>query len=123
MLKRIIISVAIIIAAFFISYGLNKSLIDIQLQYSLFSVYLFHALSAIIVYLIIEFLFTKLPNQVGYAYLMLMCFKIGAFVLIFQKSVFAVELEALQERISLVVPLFIFLIIEALLVGKLLTNK
>ncbi|MBB3123209.1 hypothetical protein FHS04_000706 [Mesoflavibacter sabulilitoris] len=123
MLKRIIISVAIIIAAFFISYGLNKSLVDIQLQYSLFSVYLFHALSAIIVYLIIEFLFTKLPNQVGYAYLMLMCFKIGAFVLIFQKSVFAVELEALQERISLVVPLFIFLIIEALLVGKLLTNK
>jgi len=123
MLKRIIISVAIIIAAFFISYGLNKSLIDIQLQYSLFSVYLFHALSAIIVYLIIEFLFTKLPNQVGYAYLMLMCFKIGAFALIFQKSVFAVELEALQERISLVVPLFIFLIIEALLVGKLLTNK
>ena len=123
MLKRIIISVAIIIAAFFISYGLNKSLIDIQLQYSLFSVYLFHALSAIIVYLIIEFLFTKLPNQVGYAYLMLMCFKIGAFVLIFQKSVFAVDLVALQERISLVVPLFIFLIIEALLVGKLLTNK
>ena len=123
MLKRIIISVAIIIAAFFISYGLNKSLVDIQLQYSLFSVYLFHALSAIIVYLIIEFLFTKLPNQVGYAYLMLMCFKIGAFVLIFQKSVFAVDLEALQERISLVVPLFIFLIIEALLVGKLLTNK
>lgn len=123
MLKRIIISVAIIIAAFFISYGLNKSLIDIQLQYSLFSVYLFHALSAIIVYLIIEFLFTKLPNQVGYAYLMLMCFKIGAFVLIFQKSIFAVDLEALQERISLVVPLFIFLIIEALLVGKLLTNK
>ncbi|UAB76381.1 DUF6168 family protein [Mesoflavibacter sp. SCSIO 43206] len=123
MLKRIIISVAIIIAAFFISYGLNKSLVDIQLQYSLFSVYLFHALSAIIVYLIIEFLFTKLPNQVGYAYLMLMCFKIGAFVLIFQKSVFAVDLVALQERISLVVPLFIFLIIEALLVGKLLTNK
>ena len=123
MLKRIIISVAIIIAAFFISYGLNKSLVDTQLQYSLFSVYLFHALSAIIVYLIIEFLFTKLPNQVGYAYLMLMCFKIGAFVLIFQKSVFAVDLVALQERISLVVPLFIFLIIEALLVGKLLTNK
>ncbi|WP_417557061.1 DUF6168 family protein [Mesoflavibacter zeaxanthinifaciens] len=123
MLKRIIISVAIIIAAFFISYGLNKSLVDIQLRYSLFSVYLFHALSAIIVYLIIEFLFTKLPNQVGYAYLMLMCFKIGAFVLIFQKSVFAVDLVALQERISLVVPLFIFLIIEALLVGKLLTNK
>ena len=123
MLKRIIISVAIIIAAFFISYGLNKSLVDIQLQYSLLSVYLFHALAAIIVYLIIEFLFTKLPNQVGYAYLMLMCFKIGAFVLIFQKSVFAVDLVALQERISLVVPLFIFLIIEALLVGKLLTNK
>lgn len=123
MLKRIIISVAIITAVFFISYGLNNYLIDIQLPYSLLSVYLFHAIAAIIVYSIVELLYAKLPNQVGYAYLMLMCFKIGAFVLIFQKSIFSVELEALQERISLVVPLFVFLIIEALLVGKLLTNK
>jgi len=54
---------------------------------------------------------------------MMMCLKIGAFILIFQTTVFSKTTLSQAERISLVVPLFLFLIIEAISVGKLLNNK
>ena len=84
---------------------------------------MFHAIATIIIYLIVETLNEKLPNQVGYAYLMLICFKIGAFVLIFQKSIFSLETLEMTSRISLVIPLFVFLITEGVIIGKLLTRK
>ena len=56
-------------------------------------------------------------------YLTLMFFKIGAFVLIFQTSVFANENLTQMERIGLVIPLFLFLITEAIAVSKLLNSK
>lgn len=121
--KRILTTVAIIIAIFFISYGLNNYVIGQDLPFSLLSVYLFHAIATIIIYLIVETLNEKLPNQVGYAYLMLICFKIGAFVLIFQKSIFSLETLEMTSRISLVIPLFVFLITEGVIIGKLLTRK
>lgn len=121
--KRILTTVAIIIAIFFISYGLNNYVIGQALPFSLLSVYLFHAIATIIIYLIVETLNEKLPNQVGYAYLMLICFKIGAFVLIFQKSIFSLETLEMTSRISLVIPLFVFLITEGVIIGKLLTRK
>ena len=121
--KRILTTVAIIVAIFFISYGLNNYVVGQALPFSLLSVYLFHAIATIIIYLIVETLNEKLPNQVGYAYLMLICFKIGAFVLIFQKSIFSLETLEMTSRISLVIPLFVFLITEGVIIGKLLSSK
>ncbi|KAB1159011.1 hypothetical protein F7018_07690 [Tenacibaculum aiptasiae] len=94
-----------------------------QLSFSLFAVYLFHVIAAIIVYFIVEFIADKMPNQAGYAYLASIFLKIGFFVLIFQASVFANEQLTKPERFSLVIPLFLFLILEAIAVSKLLNSK
>ncbi|MBA6156241.1 hypothetical protein H3Z83_06870 [Tenacibaculum sp. S7007] len=93
------------------------------LSFSLFSVYLFHVIAATIVYVIVEFIADKMPNQAGYAYLASVFLKMGFFVLVFQATVFANEQLTKPERFSLVIPLFLFLIIEAIAISKLLNSK
>lgn len=126
MIKRILYFIVIIFAVFAISffshdYTLNSK--EILLSFSLLKVYSFHVIAAIIVYAIVELVADNLPNQAGYAYLASIFLKIGFFVLIFQASIFANEALSKPERFSLVIPLFLFLIIEAIAVSKLLNNK
>ncbi|WP_405294357.1 DUF6168 family protein [Algibacter sp. Ld11] len=123
MIKRILIVAAILLALFLTAYNLQNHLTTETLSFSLLSVYLFHLIAAVIVYVTVELVAEKLPNQAGYAYLTLMFFKIGAFVLIFQSSVFANDNLTQMERIGLVIPLFLFLITEAIAVSKLLNSK
>ena len=114
MLKRILIVTAALVVLFLVAYNIHNYLSIKALSFPLISVYGFHAIAAIIVYVAVELVASKLPNQAGYAYLMLMFFKIGAFV----KD----QLEQ-ADKIALVVPLFLFLIVEAIAVGKLLNSK
>ena len=123
MIKRIILVLIAIVLLFIISYTLHYSLLNQELVFSLFNIYVFHAICATLIYICVEIVADKLPNQAGYAYLMLMCFKIGAFVLIFQASVFSIEVLSQTQRVALVAPLFIFLIAEAIAVAKLLNSK
>ncbi|WGH74734.1 DUF6168 family protein [Tenacibaculum tangerinum] len=126
MIKRIFLFIATALALFVVSFFLHDYLLtakNIHTSFSLIQVYTFHVTSAILVYSIVELVAQKLPNQAGYAYLASIFLKIGFFVLIFQATVFAnIELTK-AERISLVIPLFLFLITEAIGVSKLLNNK
>ncbi|CAM1349539.1 DUF6168 family protein [Tenacibaculum insulae] len=126
MTKRILFFLAAIFVVFAVSYFPHNYILqskNITLSYSLFSVYVFHLISAIIVYGIVELVASKLVNQAGYAYLASVFLKIGFFVLIFKASVFANEELTKPERFSLVIPLFLFLISEAIAVSKLLNSK
>ena len=126
MIKRILFFLAAILVVFAVSYLSHNYTItakEIQLSISLLGVYLFHVIAATIVYLIVEFVADKMPNQAGYAYLASIFLKIGFFVLVLQASVFSNEQLTKPERFSLVIPLFLFLIIEAIAVSKLLNSK
>ncbi|MEP3837358.1 MAG: DUF6168 family protein [Algibacter sp.] len=123
MIKRIVLVALLFLLLFGVGYGIHSAVINSNPSFSLLNVYLFFAISAVLVYATVEGVFSKLPNQAGYAYLMMMFLKIGAFVLIFQKSVFSEVLLTRLERVNLVVPLFLFLIVEAVVVGKLLNDK
>lgn len=126
MIKRIfqfIVAIAILFLISYMPHNYVLSLKEIHISFSLFSVYLFHVIAAVIVYVIVEFVADKIPNQAGYAYLASIFLKIGFFVLLFQASVFANEQLTKPERFSLVIPLFLFLIAEAIAVSKLLNSK
>ncbi|ALJ05559.1 hypothetical protein APS56_10685 [Pseudalgibacter alginicilyticus] len=123
MIKRILFVVAIFLLLFLISYNLHNYFLNSTPSYSLLDVYLFHVIAAIIVYVIVELVFSVLPNQTGYAYLALIFLKIGLFVLIFQNSIFSNDNLTQLERIGLIVPLFLFLISEAVSVSKLLVKQ
>ncbi|WP_299619647.1 DUF6168 family protein [uncultured Tenacibaculum sp.] len=124
MIKRILIFTVTLILLFLLSYFTNAYLVkELTFSFSLLQVYLFHVIAAFIVYGIVEFVASILPNQAGYAYLTSIFIKIGLFVLIFNGSVFAKENLSRPERLSLVVPLFLFLITEAVAISKLLNTK
>ena len=125
MIKRIIYFIVAIIVLFILSYPLHNYVVtsqEISLSYSLLSIYIFHIISAIIIYCIVEAIANYLPSQAGYGYLASVFLKLGFFVLIFKNPVFTENLSK-PERISLVIPLFLFLISEALGAGKLLNSK
>lgn len=123
MIKRIIVFTLILVVAFASSYFLQTSFMSTKLSFSLFNVYLFHAVAAFIVYSSIEALAVKLASQAGYAYLAAIMIKMGLFVILFQESVLSGSSLTKPERLSLIIPLFLFLIIEAIGVSKLLNNK
>lgn len=123
MIKRILIYTLVLLSVFFSAYFLHNFLVSQELSFKLWQVYIFHAIAAFLVYICVEVVAENLPNQAGYAYLMLMFFKIGVFVLIFQESVFAKDSLLQVESVALVVPLFLFLTLEAIAVGKLLNSK
>lgn len=123
MIKRIIIMLISVALLFAVSYFTHSKLNNADLSFSLLDVYLFHAIAVVLIYAVIEFVAENLPSQAGYMYLMLMCFKIGFFLLIFQTPVFENDDLSRPERIALVVPLFIFLLAEGIAVAKLLNSK
>lgn len=123
MIKRILIVITILLVLFLVAFNIQNYLTTQTLTFSLLFVYLFHVIAASIVYVIIEIVAEELPNQAGYAYLTLMFLKIGAFVLIFQSSVFSNDNLTQIERVGLVVPLLLFLLTEAIAVSKLLNSK
>lgn len=125
MIKRIVYFIITIIILFILSYSLHQYILqskEITPTFSLLSIYLFHVVSAIIIYLIVEVVAKYVVSQAGYAYLSSVFLKLGFFVLIFKNPVFTEDLSK-PERISLVIPLFIFLISEALATAKLLNSK
>lgn len=124
MVKRIISYLALITLVFLIVFFAHKHFLGIrELNYSLLNVYFFHVISTLLIYVIVEVVGWKLPSQAGYAYLAAIFLKIGFFVMIFQSTVFSeIELEKF-ERVSLIIPLFLFLTIEAVAVSKLLNSS
>jgi len=126
MIKRILSYLLIVVAVFVVVFFTHQYVLDskqLVLSYSLLNVYLFNAIASIIIYGCIELVAEKLPSQAGYAFLACVFLKIGFFVVLFQATVFSeVKLELFQ-RLSLMIPFFLFIIIEAVGVAKLLNSK
>lgn len=123
MIKRIISYVIVVVVIFVGSYFLHDLIFSNNLPFSLFNNYLFHAIAAVIIYIIIELMAEKLPSQAGYAYLAAIFIKMGIFMLLFQESILENQNIVKSDKLSLMIPLFLFLIIEAIGVSKLLNNK
>lgn len=126
MIKRIVSYLLIVVVVFVVVFFTHQYILEskqLVLSYSLLNVYLFNAIASIIIYGCIELVAEKLPSQAGYAFLTCVFLKIGLFIVLFQATVFSeVKLELFQ-RLSLMIPFFLFIIIEAVSVAKLLNSK
>ncbi|MGB0897495.1 MAG: DUF6168 family protein [Flavobacteriaceae bacterium] len=126
MIKRIIIYVLIACVAFlgvFVSHDYYLNSHDLYLPYSLFRVYLFNVVASVLIYTAIEVLAEKLPSQAGYGFLACVFLKIGSFVILFQNAVFSEGSLELFQRLSLIIPFFLFILIESIAIAKLLNGK
>ncbi|CAM1361781.1 DUF6168 family protein [Tenacibaculum xiamenense] len=126
MTKRILIFLVVVFIAFIASYLPHYYILqekELTLNFSLLSVYVFYAVSAVIIYGIVELIAEKIPNQAGYAYLATMFIKIGFFLILFKSAIFGEDPSTKAEKISLILPFFLYLALEAVFISKLLNNK
>lgn len=115
--------VIILAVLLFLSHQYFLSGYEDKVSFSIVDMYVFHFVSYIVICLGVEYLANKLPSQVGYAYLASVFVKIGLFVLIFKSAIFSEAELTMPERLSIVIPMFVFLILEAVYCGRLMNSK
>ena len=128
MIKSIALYIFVFLSLFFISLHLNESYIekqDIILPFSLRKVYLFHLGFSLLVCINFKALSVvdKIFEQLGFIYLFTLFLKIILFVAIFYKVLFTEEILTQVARVSLFIPMFIYLLTEAIFVTKILNKK
>ncbi len=126
MIKRILSYLLIVVVVFAVTFFTHQSILNAKslvLSYGLINVYLFNLISCVLIYAVMELMAEKLPSEAGYAFLALVFVKMGVFLLLFQSVVFSEEEFKMYQRLSLVIPFFLFLTIEAVGVAKLLNSK
>ncbi|APZ45760.1 hypothetical protein BW723_05375 [Polaribacter reichenbachii] len=128
MIKQLIIYNVVFIALYILGYNIHQFILlkqELYLSFSLEKVYLFHtAFSALIC---INFLLlstvNKIFEQLGFIYLASIVLKLLLFGIIFYKPIFSEENLSLASRISLFIPMILFLLTEAIFVAKILKKR
>ena len=128
MIRSIIAYTAIFFCIFIVSFSLHEYLLDereIILPFSLKKAYLFHLGFSLIICTNFEAIskVEKFFDQLGYIYLGTILLKLITFIAIFYKSIVTEEILPFATRISLLIPMIIFLLIEAFIVAKILRKN
>ena len=128
MIKRILTNSFVLLIVFLIGFLVHNFFIESQqtnIPFSLKKVYLFHLSFSVV--LCINFLMLstidKVCEQLGFIYLGSILLKITLFCVIFYKSIFMEEELSLSARVSLFIPVILFLATEAIIVAKILKKK
>lgn len=93
-------------------------MLDNKLPYSLLGIYLFFAIAAVIIISGVEYLFKIMPASAGYGFLVGIFLKMGVFMVIFLGGNLADLKLSLLHKLSILIPLFFFMSVEALSVVK-----
>tara|TARA_B110000091_G_C13457839_1_gene326848 strand:+ start:180 stop:569 length:390 start_codon:yes stop_codon:yes gene_type:complete len=128
MIKTISIYTFVFFSLFMISLFLHESMMEKQaiiLPYSLRKVYLFHLSFSLLICVNFKLFSTvdKIFEQLGFIYLGTLLLKIILFYAIFYRPIFANENLTQTARLSLFLPLIIFLLTEVIFVAKVLVKK
>ncbi|MGC6433024.1 MAG: DUF6168 family protein [Crocinitomicaceae bacterium] len=93
-------------------------MLDNKLPYSLLGIYLFFAIAAVIIISGVEYLFKIMPASAGYGFLVGIFLKMGVFMVVFLGGNLADLKLSLLHKLSILIPLFFFMSVEALSVVK-----
>jgi uncharacterized membrane protein len=128
MIKTILLYSIIFFSIFFISFSLHENFIKkeaIILPFSLLKVYTFHLGFSLLICINFKVFSTvdKIFPQLGYIYLGTIFLKIVLFSAFFYTSIFTGENLSEMARLSLFIPMIIFLLTEAVFVSKILNKR
>ncbi|MCL7752372.1 DUF6168 family protein [Polaribacter sp. Z022] len=128
MIRSILVFTIIFFSLFLLSFSLHEFVIEnqqINLPFSLKKVYLFHLGFSLLI--CVNFLIfstvNKIFEQLGFIYLGTIVLKLILFSIIFNNPLFSEEGLSFQARLSLFIPMIVFLLTEAILVAKILKKK
>ena len=128
MIKNFITYTLTCISLYILGLFLHNTYLEtkaILLPFSLQKIYLFHSGFSLIVCvnLLVLSNVNKILDQLGFIYLGTILLKIVLFSIIFYKSIITNEILEFSARISLIIPLLIFLLTEAFFVVRILQKK
>ena len=121
----VVFSVALILIGFgaFFLHKMVLGSMGVQLDLDLDGLYLFFGISALLVFWICLGTYSFVRDKVGLLYLLLFSVKLGVFILIYGSSLFGeVDINKIS-RLAILIPFFIFLMIEAIGVYAILNQK
>lgn len=118
----------VFLLVFLMSFYVNEKILEnqaISVRFSLFKVYLFHAGFSVLVCINFK-VFSTVDNifpQLGFIYLATIFLKIILFTIFFYTSIFPEETLSQIARLSLLIPMIVFLLTEAFFIAKVLNKK
>lgn len=125
MIKSFAVYAIAFIALFFVvqltqEYGLE--LLNKSLRYELWDVNKFFAVASLLICANLKLLSTikSLHTQLGFIYLPTLFIKGGLFFLMFKSTIFQLNNLTFDERLNLLIPLFLFLALEVFFVIKII---
>jgi hypothetical protein len=123
LVKRLLVFNGIIVAVAIVMCFIQSILFDWNLPFTEVSLYVFFGISSVIIVTGIELLFTVMPNNAGYGFLVGMFVKMGLFMMIFYSKMLELKTILLIDKMFILIPLFVFLFLETLVVSNLLMQK
>ena len=123
LVKRLLVFNGIIIAVAVLMAVLQSSFFSWNLPFSVVSLYVFFGISSVVIVSGIELLYTIMPNNAGYGFLVGMFVKMGLFMMLFYSKMLELKNILFVDKIYILVPLFVFLFLETLVVSNLLMQK
>jgi hypothetical protein len=128
MIKDLLGYLVVFVALYFIGLYVHQEVLankGIGLRFSLEKMYLFHAFFSGLICVNLRFASTvdNLTSQIGILYLATFVIKLILFGVFLYKPIFTIENLTFPERLSLLIPLFIFLLTEVILMVKILNEK
>lgn len=123
LVKRLLVFNGIIIAVAVIMAVLQSSFFSWNLPFSVVSLYVFFGISSVVIVSGIELLYTIMPNNAGYGFLVGMFVKMGLFMMLFYSKMLELKNILFVDKIYILIPLFVFLFLETLVVTNLLMQK
>ena len=128
MIKSIFVLTTVFFFLFLVCFSLHEFFLENQqliLPFSLKKVYLFHLTFSLLIctnFLLFSTV-DKIFEQLGFIYLGSIVLKLLLFSIIFYKSIFIGEKLTFIARLSLFIPMIVFLLTEAVFVAKILRKK
>ncbi|WP_396597649.1 DUF6168 family protein [Dokdonia sp. R86516] len=128
MIKKILLYVAVAVATFFISYSLHNYIlisIDNTPPYNLRDVYIFHLSLSLFIVLLFEliiYFLKEFKDQIGFLYLGSIVLKMMLFFVIFRELLSTSLQLSKTDKLSLLIPIAIFIIYEVMIVVKMLNR-
>jgi hypothetical protein len=98
---------------------------EIEIPFSLEKVYLFHVGFSLLICINFSVFSTvdKIFEQLGFIYLVSIFLKLIFFTIFFYNPIFTSETLSFSSKVSLCIPMIIFLLTEAFFVAKILNKK
>ncbi|SFT79659.1 hypothetical protein SAMN05216474_2379 [Lishizhenia tianjinensis] len=116
--KRMVIVSAIIIATLFLGEFIHLSIVEknnLKVDLQISKLYYFFGFGTLFTYLLLEVGKIFTPNKILMVFIVALTMKMGAFLVLFFGGEMDIDTLSMSTRISIVIPLFLFVIMESIL--------